>query len=558
MSPADLGKSGAFRGVVLLAALAAPESFAQSVAPPVQPPFVALDAAALAERGAVIGSVNLRIDDVFDPNDPREDKRLYRWANKIHVTTRPSVVESILLFEPGDPLDPRLLEESARLLRERDFSAEAAIGATSYDATTNAVGVDVWLRDAWSLEPDLKFSRSGGENEWGIGLSEDNLFGFGKSLSLAYSSDVDRNSTVLAYSDRNVNDSRTRLDFSVATMSDGGNIRFFAERPFYSLDTRWTAAGGYVDDERIDSMYDLGEIVDEFRHDTNYLTVQGGWSRGIVGRSARRWYTGLTMDEDRFSPTIDTPQPLFLPGNRKLVYPWIGWQFVTDDFRQVTELNDIGRTEDVALGLDLYLSIGRATDNLGADRDATIVEGRVRKGWEPGGPGGLLLIEATAGARDESDGIHNAVFSTSARYYHRTFGSELFLTSLTTVHGNNLDLENQVLLGGDNGLRGYPLRYQSGERSAVFTIEQRFFTDWYPFRLLRFGYAVFMDAGRVSGADPRGSPSLGTLYDVGVGLRLTSPRSSGGSVLHIDLAFPVNAPPDIDDVQLIIEKKASF
>jgi hypothetical protein len=543
---------------LLLVTLAAPGALAQSVAPPVQPPFVALDAEELAKRGATIGAVNVRIDDVFDTNDPREDKRLYRWANKIHVTTRPSVVDSILLFDTGDPLDPRLLEESARLLRERDFSAEAAIGATSYDAATNSVGVDVWMRDAWSLEPDIKFSRSGGENEYGIGLSEDNLFGRGKSLTVAYESDVDRNQTLFSYEDRNVNNSRTRLNFDVASLSDGGSIQFFAERPFYALDTRWSAAGGYIDDERIDSMYDLGEIVDEFRHDTNILSVQGGWSRGIVGRSTRRWYAGLTYDEDRFSPTINTPQPAFLPGDRKLVYPWIGWQFVTDDFRQVTELNDIGRTEDVALGLDLYLSLGRATDNLGADRDATIVQGRVRKGWEPGGPGGLLLIEATAGARDEKDGIQNAVFTTSARYYRRTFGSELFLASLTTVHANNLDLENQVLLGGDNGLRGYPLRYQSGERSVVFTIEQRFFTDWYPFRLLRFGYAFFMDAGRVSGNDPRGTPSLGTLYDVGVGLRLTSPRASGGSVLHVDLAFPVNAAPDIDDVQLIIEKKASF
>jgi hypothetical protein len=549
-----------FAPCFLLAALAAQESFAQSVsvAPPVQPPFVALDATELAERGAVIGAINLRLDDIFDENDPREDKVLYRWANKIHITTRPSVVESILLFKTGDALDARLLEESARLLRERDFSAEAAIGVTSYDAATNTVGIDVWMRDAWSLEPDIKFSRSGGENEWGIGLSEDNLFGFGKSLTLAYSSDVDRNTTFLSYSDRNVNDSRTQLDFSVASLSDGGTIRFFAERPFYALDTRWSAAGGYIDDERIDSMYDLGEIVDEFGHDTSYLSVQGGWSRGIVDRSARRWYAGLTLDEDEFAPTATTPQPLFLPESRKLVYPWIGWQLVTDDFRQVTELNDIGRTEDVALGLDLYLSVGRATEGFGADRDATIVEGRVRKGWEPGGPGSLLLIEATAGARDESDGIHNAVFTTSARYYRRTFGSELFLTSLTTVHGNNLDLENQVLLGGDNGLRGYPLRYQSGERSAAFTIEQRFFTDWYPFRLLRFGYAVFMDAGRVWGTDPRGTPSLGTLYDIGFGMRLTSPRASGGSVLHVDLAFPINAPSDIDSVQLIIEKKTSF
>jgi hypothetical protein len=544
--------------LLLVAALASLDTKAQSVAPPVQPPFVALDAEELRQRGAVIRAVNIRIDDVFDTSDPREDKRLYRWANRIHVTTRPSVVESILLFETGDPLDPRLLEESARLLREREFSAEAAIGATSYDPATNTADVDVWMRDAWSLEPDVKFSRTGGENEYGIGLSEDNLFGRGKGLTVSYSSDVDRDQALLAYSDLNVANSRTQLDVSVTNASDGASARLFAQRPFYALDTRWSVAGGLIDDERVDSMYDLGEVVDEFRHDTSVLSVQGGWSRGVSGRSARRWYTGLAYDEDEFFPTAAAPQPVFLPENRKLVYPWIGWQLVIDDFRQMTELNDIGRTEDVALGLDFFASLGRASESFDADRDATILEARVRKGWEPGGPGSLLLIEATAGARDESDGIHNAVLKTSARYYHRNFGNELFLTRLTTVLADNLDLENQVLLGGDNGLRGYPLRYQSGERSAVLTVEQRFFTDWYPFRLLRFGYAFFMDAGRVWGSDPRGTPSLGMLYDVGLGLRLTSPRASGGSVLHIDLAFPVNADPSIDDVQLIVEKKSSF
>jgi hemolysin activation/secretion protein len=72
------------------------------------------------------------------------------------------------------------------------------------------------------------------------------------------------------------------------------------------------------------------------------------------------------------------------------------------------------------------------------------------------------------------------------------------------------------------------------------------------------GYAVFADAGRVSGADPRAAPSLGTLYDVGIGLRLSSPRSSGRSVVHIDLAFPLNGDPSIDSAQLIIETKGSF
>jgi hypothetical protein len=58
--------------------------------------------------------------------------------------------------------------------------------------------------------------------------------------------------------------------------------------------------------------------------------------------------------------------------------------------------------------------------------------------------------------------------------------------------------------------------------------------------------------------DPRNTPNLGTLYNVGLGLRLTSPRSSGRSVVHLDLAFPLDAPADIDDVQIVVEKRASF
>jgi len=54
--------------------------------------------------------------------------------------------------------------------------------------------------------------------------------------------------------------------------------------------------------------------------------------------------------------------------------------------------------------------------------------------------------------------------------------------------GDYLDLDNPVQLGGDNGIRGYPQRYQNGESKAVLMIEQRFFTDWYPFRLARVNH----------------------------------------------------------------------
>ena len=92
----------------------------------------------------------------------------------------------------------------------------------------------------------------------------------------------------------------------------------------------------------------------------------------------------------------------------------------------------------------------------------------------------------------------------------------------------------------------------------MLTLEQRFFTGWYPLRLFRVGYAVFFDIGRVWGQDPRAAAPVGTLADVGAGLRLTSPRSSSRQVVHIDLAAPLHHRDQVDSWQLTVETKRSF
>jgi hemolysin activation/secretion protein len=168
------------------------------------------------------------------------------------------------------------------------------------------------------------------------------------------------------------------------------------------------------------------------------------------------------------------------------------------------------------------------------------------------------VLEGGASTRDETTGLQNSQVYFSGHYYRRNLEKHLFSVSLNALATNNLDPENQVLLGGDNGLRGYPIRYQAGENRVVLNVEQRFFTDWYPWRLLRVGWAVFADAGRVTGQDPRATPPLGLLRDVGIGLRLTSPRAAGNRVVHIDLAFPLDGDESIDSVQFVVETKRSF
>ncbi len=516
------------------------------------------EAIELERAGATIRGINIVVDNVFDPSKPEENKKLYRWANKVHIRTHPNVIEAALLFKTGDRYQARVLDESARVLRARGFLADARVTYRAYDPQTNTVEVDVYVRDSWSLAPDLKLSRSGGETEWGVGLSDGNLFGTGKQLTVSYESAIDRDQTLLSYGDANVFNSRVRLGAVLSNASDGHRRSILAERPFFSLDTRWSLGGAVRDEQRVDTMYDLGEEIDEFRHDLEGISLQGGWSRGAIDGRTQRWLFGLASEEDTFLPSPEMPQTLLLPENRKFVYPWVGWQLIQDDYREMSELNDMGRTEDIALGLNLYFSLGFAEERFGSDRDALLFRSTVQSGWEPGGPGRVLLFTAGGSTRREDDGLVNSIAYAGARYYRRNLQKHLFSVALSALTSDDLDTDTQVLLGGDNGLRGYPLRYQAGTRRAILTVEERFYTDLYPWRLFRVGYAAFMDVGRVDGQDPRASPSLGTLSDVGFGLRLSSPRSSGRSIVHIDLAFPLNGDPSIDKVQLLVETKGSF
>jgi hemolysin activation/secretion protein len=130
---------------------------------------------------------------------------------------------------------------------------------------------------------------------------------------------------------------------------------------------------------------------------------------------------------------------------------------------------------------------------------------------------------------------------------------------MSAAAGHELDADHELTIGGDTGLRGYPLRYQAGSGTAILTIEQRYFTDISLWQLADVGAAVFFDMGRAWG-DPLLGPSEnhGLLKDVGIGLRLGSSRSALGNVLHIDVAFPLDSSRDIDDVQFLVQTKRSF
>jgi len=508
------------------------------------------------EPAATIGTVVIERHNIFDLGNPEENKSLFRLANRLHVLTRDRTIRTQLLFESGDVLSKNALEESARLLRQNRYLHEATIRAAP--AANGVADVHVITTDVWTLIPKLDFSRSGGENEYAFGIKETNLLGTGMAIELSRSSDVNRDSSLLKIVDRNLGGSRYVMDLGLSNNSDGHFRNLSLGKPFFALDSRRARGVSFFDHDYIDTYYERGEEIADFRHKASHADVHIGWSRGLRDGWTTRFTTGFVYDKDEFLDAPDSDYPtLVIPDNRTLSYPFIGVEWLEDRFEQASNIDQIGRTEDRFLGRRLSLSLGAATEWLGSDRDALVFNARAQTGFGSSKRDSLIL-EGGLGSRIENGDAANLVVDFSARFFRKQSEKRLGFLSLSGVYGHQLDAENRIVIGGDSGLRGYPLRYQSGDRRLLFTAEQRFFSEWYPFRLFHVGAAVFYDIGRAWGDSPVSSIENEWLQDVGFGLRLGHSRFGFGRVTHIDIAFPLDGDDSIDDVQLVLSTKQTF
>jgi hypothetical protein len=513
----------------------------------------------LESRGTVIGEIHIETRDIFEPG---EGYHLFQIANRLHRTTRANVIRSQLLFKEGDRYDRRVLDESERALRDKRYLYDAEIRPVAYHG--NQVDLEVVTKDVWTTNLGVGLGRSGGANSTRFMIQDTNLLGTGKGLTLERVSDVDRTTSLLRYDDQAVLGSHVRLGLAYSSNSDGSERWLDLGRPFYSLDTRWSSGLTVLSQDKVDTLYALGHITDRFRHQQDLFEIRGGLSHGLVDGWTRRWSTGFTYLRDRFEPVAATDgQPgttpgFAVPGDRTLAFPWIAYDTVEDRFLEAHNMNQIQRTEDLKLGGQMHFRLGWSSPAFGGDRNVGVLDATGSLGFKPSEDQTVLLSSELSG-RWGVDEAENARLGASARYFWRDFGEHLFFVTLQGDMVTNPDPETQLLLGGDNGLRGYPLRYQDGERRALLTLEQRFFTDLYPFKLFHVGGAVFFDAGRTWGRsnDPA-SLNYGLLKDVGVGLRLSSSRSGLGNVVHIDLAFPLDGDGSINNLQWLVSTKAGF
>jgi hypothetical protein len=509
----------------------------------------------LEARGVRIGRIVVITDDIFDTEDPAENRALFRWANALHVRTHPSVIEHALLFRRGDRLSLARLDETERLLRRDRFLHDVQIRAIALQG--DEVDLEVRTRDTWSLDPGLSAGRSGGATTSGFRLKEYNLLGTGTALSLGRSNGVDRSGNTVQFTADRIWGSWVSLDLQSALNSDGRRDEVTLARPFVALDSRWSAGVHTLRDERIDPVYDAGQVVGGTRRVQHQAELYAGWSRGLRDGWVHRFTAGTMLREDLWAPAPGLTVPATLPDDERYAAPFVRWDLIEDRFDRQANRNLMGRPEFFAMGLSASVQLGWIGRQWASPGEGLLYEAAVSRGFTPAD--GHTVVGALHLSGRLSDGrVARARSGGSIQYYRPQGPRRLFFASAAGDVLTRPGALEVLPLGGDNGLRGYPLRYQNGTRRVLLSAEQRVFTDTYAWRLFRLGGAVFADVGRAWGGPLAPQGDAGWLRDAGVGLRLVSTRAAFSNVLHVDLAFPMGAPAEVRKVQFLVKTKATF
>lgn len=134
-------------------------------------------------EGRTIHQIILKRLDVFGPNVTDTIRQAKNWAeklgNKLHMHTRKHVLRNALLVQPGDKLDPYLLIDTERLLRQLPYIKDARIFVIPKEGHEQAVDILVITKDVFafsgSFQPNSITSSQ-------IGLDYINIFGLGHEL----------------------------------------------------------------------------------------------------------------------------------------------------------------------------------------------------------------------------------------------------------------------------------------------------------------------------------------------------------------------------------------
>jgi len=488
-----------------------------------------------AYLGKTIGSIKYKQVDVLegsvDDTLRLSVTNIGKFINKTHVNTRPWILENYTLVKHGDEVNPGILSDNERIMRELPGIEDARFVLVPDPDNKDLVNLIIITQDIFPVSITAQASSF---TDFQLGFWNNNTFGLNFELGGQIYFDSGE-APVLGYElgakYRNIKGSFIDVEVNWIDAYETQRLRLKFSKEFLTPQTKW---GGELEFGWQDDVHGVGveDTIYEFEYQAHFQDIWAGRSFQLGGEQSRKnliFSFRFRNEEfvnrpyaDRDSNAIFHDEKLYLG---KIAYS-------NKSYYNSSLIRSYGITEDIPYGFEAGLTFGyMETEFFGR----TYLGGRVASGKYFQGYGyfsGSLILGTFLDGGDPSQ----ALFEANLFYYTpllriNMHGSRSFFTFRYRQALTN-DLDTDINFGDQ--IRELDQQNLTGNSLISMNYEFVLFPPWY-FYGFRFAPYVFADMGLISSSSNIFSNS--SLYSaIGLGVRLAN-ESFAFKSINLSIGF---------------------
>ncbi|WP_452608932.1 hypothetical protein [Roseivirga echinicomitans] len=451
--------------------------------------------------GKIIGNISLiklkALGTRLDKPEERPKSFVQKAGNTINFNTRERVILNNLLFSSGDAVDPLIIADNERILRELPYIKDARIYLKPRADDPNIVDVEIITKDVLALtvgvearDFDSGVLRINHKNIFGSGHEIDNRFAVDNSSDQQFSYQV-------RYRIPNIKRSFVSFEVSYANTVNKDFSSIKLQREFISPKIKF-AGGIEVTNQRL-RFWELSNIVSEEEYDIQTINEHFDYQDFWLARAFPINLKDPVLDERtrlivsgrvsniKFSlrPTVDTDLNQQFH-NRTLAVASIG--ITQRRYFKDQLIFGYGRTEDIPYGAKVELVGGYEWAEFG---NRYFLGGKVGRGGYVGNVGyflGGISLESFLKNKTFEQGLFKTEFRFFSalvdlkRWKFRQFVNVSYTYGLDRFPNEFIDIRNK------NGIRGLETNTLRGTQRFLVNIETVSFT---PLEVVDFKFAIF-------------------------------------------------------------------
>lgn len=509
-------------------------------------------------EGMLIEKIEIKPLDVFGPTladtTLKTDKWIEKAANSIHNNTNQGTLRKHLLFKIGDALDPELMAENERIIRQISYIKDVRfiIEPDSLYSAFAKVTVLTVDRFSWGVSGGVNGTKSGD-----VEIYNKNVLGVGHEISMRFVGHLKEEPKAGVETFYRINNIGGRflninLGYLNTYMREG--FIFDLQKPFISNKIKWgygLTGSRLLRTTKITESHPI-ELEDPISESYNNIWAGHSFDLGRMDGLTRQLTPTAGIHNLHFFDVSEIPKGSeHFFANRTLYMAGLTWS--QRKYVQDMLIYSYGIVEDIPIGFKQEMYYGYDANQFGdrhflqlSSSNGTLLS-----------RGGYLFFSTGMNGYFKYRSFEEGMIRADVNFFTglKTVGIKKMRTFVKlnyTLGINRYPLE-YLTIGGENYIRGFSSNFATGQQRLTLNMEHALFfpSEFYGFKMALFGFA---DLG-IIGSNKQVIFKEDYYAGLGVGIRLHN-ENLVFETFRLRLAFYPFHPDDMGFVGFIFDEQS--